>query len=147
MTGITTTFNPVNDGIVLVVFIVGIIAASRTRIPRQTIKDLQAHVAAQDLIIADLKEARVQDAAKIGKLEGLLQSYKELPFASFKDLADGMERVSQSNDAILEEVKTSNAAILEELKAGARVALATQNDGGILVKTKDSKPLKVKVRS
>jgi hypothetical protein len=138
---VTANFNPVNDIILAIVFIGGVIVFSRTRIPRQTIKDLQDHVAAQDLIINDLKEARIEDAKTIGVLQGQIQSYRDLPFESFKDLAVGIREVVK----ISKDNAASNQKILEVLTSSANIAAASANDGGLLVKTKANTPVTVKM--
>jgi len=119
MTGITTTFNPVNDGIILVLFIVGIIASARTRIPRQTIKDLESLVKAQGEKIRILEEGRITDTKTIGTLEGQVKTYKELPLI---DLANGIKEVSQTNKQILETLQAT-----AKINAEDRDVLTNQN--------------------
>ncbi len=143
---VTTNINPVNDILLLIAFVGGVFIYARGRIPQQTIKNLQDLVDSQGRTILELKEARIEDAAKIGELTGIVQSYKELPFASFKDLAEGIQevvKISKANTEISKQNAHSNQLILETLQGSARLAKDAQANGGLLVKTKDANPLKV----
>jgi hypothetical protein len=114
MTGISTTFNPVNDLVVLIVFVGGVFAYARTRIPQQTIKNLQDLVASQTQSIAELKERGIEDAKAISKLEGQIAVYKELPL---RELADGIKEVVK----ISKDNAISNQKILETLQSTAKI--------------------------
>lgn len=114
---VSTTFNPINDILLAIVFVGGIIVYSRSRIPAQTIKNLQDLVDSQTKTIAELKEARIEDAKAIGVLQGQVQSYKELPFESFKDLSVGIKEVVK----ISKDNAQSNQQILQVLQATAKI--------------------------
>lgn len=101
---VSTTFNPVNDLVVLIAFVGGVIVYTHSRIPQQTIKNLQDLTDSQSKSIAELKEARVEDAKLIGKLQGQVESYKELPL---KELAEGIKQVASSNNEILLTLQTT----------------------------------------
>lgn len=123
---ITTNFNPVNDGIVLIIFLGSIIVYSRSRIPQQTIKNLQdlsdsqiLRINQQEASIAELKEGRVEDAKTIGKLQGQIESYKELPL---QELANGIKEVAVSNKKILDTLQTT-----ARINAEDRDVLTNQN--------------------
>jgi hypothetical protein len=112
---VSTTFNPINDIILAIVFVGGVVAYSRSRIPRQTIKDLQEHAKGQDLLIQDLRAAKEQLIKSLGILEGQVKTYKELPL---RELAEGIKEVVN----LTRENAESNKAILEQLKSTAEIA-------------------------
>lgn len=112
---VSTTFNPVNDIVLLVVFISGVVVTSHSKIPRQNVIDLQALNSTQDTRIKALEEERLADAKIIGTLEGQVQTYKELPL---RELADGIKEVVD----ISKENARSNQAILDQLKRTAVIA-------------------------
>ena len=111
---VTTNFNPINDIVLLVVFVGGVIVYAKSRIPCQTIKDLQAHANAQDLIIKDLRDSKEQLIKAIGVLEGQVKTYKELPL---QELANGINEVVK----ISRDNAESNQRILETLQATAAI--------------------------
>lgn len=111
---VTTNFNPINDIVLLVVFVGGVIVYAKSRIPRQTIKDLQAHANAQDLTIKDLRDSKEQLIKAIGVLEGQVKTYKELPL---QELANGINEVVK----ISRDNAESNQKILETLQATAAI--------------------------
>jgi hypothetical protein len=114
---VSANFNPVNDVILLIVFVGGVVVYSRSRIPAQTIKNLQDLTDSQAKSIAELKEARIEDSRLIGELKGQLQAYKELPFESFKDLSVGIKEVVK----ISKDNAHSNQLILESLLTTAKI--------------------------
>lgn len=123
---VSTTFNPINDLVVMVVFIGGVIAYSRGRIPQQTIKNLQdltdaqaKSLIAQAKAIEELKDLRVADVKSIGRLEGQISLYKELPL---RELAKGIKEVSDSNKQILTTLQAT-----AKINAEDRSALVHQN--------------------
>jgi hypothetical protein len=120
---VSTTFNPINDILLLIVFVGGVIVYSRSRIPSQTIKNLQDLADSQTKTIAELKVARIEDAKAIGVLQGQVQSYKELPFESFKDLSVGIKEVVK----VSKDNAVSNQKILEVLQVTARINAEDRN--------------------
>lgn len=113
---VSTTFNPVNDILIAIGFVVTVIVASRNQIPRQTVKDLQSLVTAQETRIKVLEDGRLRDTETIGTLKGQVQTYKELPL---QELAKGILEVSESNKQILATLQNS-----AEINAQDRKALA-----------------------
>lgn len=100
-------------GIVATIMVIGgAIMAVRSQVPKQTIANLKELSDSQAKLIAELRQSQLDNVKAIGELRGELQSYKDLPFASFKDLADGIKQVvaiSQSN-------ADSNLKILQVLQ-------------------------------
>lgn len=111
---VTTNINPLNDILLAIAFVGGVIVYTRGRIPQQTIKNLQDLVDSQTKSIAELKESRIEDAKAIGTLQGQVKVYKELPL---KSLADGIKEVAN----ISKENATSNQKILEVLTTTAAI--------------------------
>ena|SRR3990167_11259947 len=92
-----------------------------------------------EILSAELEKTRenarrehAESMKAIGVLEGRIQSYKEIPL---KNIALSLEKISDSNGKILESLTTS-ATIVKE----------ASHDGGLLVKTKETSPLDVKVK-
>lgn len=102
---VVTNFNPINDVLLLIVFVGGVIAYSRSRIPSQTIKNLQDLADSQGKSITELKEGRINDARIIGDLQGQVKVYKELPL---RELAEGIKEIGNSNKLILQELQKTS---------------------------------------
>ena len=120
-----------------------------SKLPSQTIKNLQDSNAS--LITLDAtrqkemeqlrQEVHANNTAhneevlrlnkEISELTGQIKVYKELPL---QKLADGIQKVADSNDKILTALENS-----------AIIAANSANDGGLLVKTKPNTPVTVKM--
>lgn len=104
--------------------------AVRSKVKNENLKDLQDRV---DILEKERELSRLQhleNQKAIAHLEGQLATYKEIPL---KSIANSLEKLTESN-----------TAILETLKGSAVVAREAQAEGGLLVKTKESNPLDVK---
>jgi hypothetical protein len=102
---VATSFNPVNDIILAIVFIGGVLVYAKGRIPQQTVKNLQDLTSTYERRIAalesELKEdhqIQLQNVSAISDLQGQVKVYKELPL---QEIADGIKKVSESNDKIV----------------------------------------------
>lgn len=123
----------------------GILVYTRSRIPQQTVKNLQALVDTYEkrikLLEDDLAsnhEIQLKNVAAIGELQGQVKVYKELPL---RELADSISKLI----ILTKDNAKSNSKILEVLTESALVAANTANDGGLLVKTKPNTPITVKM--
>ena len=123
---VSLTVNPISDLILAAGFIITVVVVARTKIPRQTIKDLQEHIAAQDLTIKDLQADRTENSKNIARLQGQLDLYKELPL---RELAEGMKEIVD----ISKENALSNQKILEVLTKTSEI---NAEDRSILTKGK-----------
>lgn len=115
----------------------------RSKVKNENLKDLQNRV---DILEREREETaklhakerqetqqqHLDNQKAISNLEGQLATYKEIPL---KSIAESLEKLTESNDAIL-----------GTLKGSADVAQAAQADGGLLVKTKSDNPLLVETR-
>jgi di/tripeptidase len=123
---VTTNFNPVNDIILAVVFFGGTFVYARSRIPQQTIQNLQELVSAYEKRIKVLEDdlrtnnkLQFTTAAALAELQGQVKVYKELPL---QELADGIKEVSDSNQKILETLQATSIINAED-----RDVLTNQN--------------------
>jgi len=94
----------IQDVLVGITMIGGSLLYYKGRLPRQTVKDLQAHVKAQDLLMKDITRERDEDRRALSNLEGQLKVYKDIPL---RELADGIKAVANSNEQILQALNTS----------------------------------------
>ena len=122
---VTTNINPINDILLGIAFIGGVIIYARTKIPRQEVADLKSLLDTQGKTIEELKKARLEDTKLIGKLQGQIETYKELPL---QELANGIKKVGEGQDKILQVLQTS-----------AEIAAKSASDGGLLVRTVETK--------
>lgn len=109
----------VQDVLVAITIVGGSALYYKGRLPRQTVKDLQAHVQAQDLIIGDMQKERDSDRQALANLQGQLKVYKDIPL---KELADGINKVNamtERNFQVNTEVAASNEKILGALTSSA----------------------------
>ena len=146
----------VQDIIGIIVIVGGTLLYWKSRVPAQTIKNLQASNdsyveldRAREASVAALKK-QIEDnedkhreevkafVRQIGELTGQIQVYKELPL---RELADGIKQVVE----LTKDNATSNQQILETLRESATTLSSEKRDGGLLVKTKDGTPLEVKI--
>jgi phage-related protein len=141
----------IQDVLIAVALIGGIIVYSRGRIPQQTIKNLdesnksyvaldlarQTSIKNLETKIDDIVKAHTNEVLTLNKsmaeLQGQVKVYKELPL---RELADGINKVAETN-----------ALILQTLKTSAAIASKSANDGGLLVKTKEGTPVTVKLEN
>lgn len=114
----------VQDIIIAIGLIGGTALYFRSRLPRQTIKDLQDHSLSQDLIIQDLR-------AQLADVNGQLKIFKAVPL---QELADGI----RENNKLTTQIR-------DQLASSANIASASANDGGLLVKTKPNTPVTVRM--
>jgi uncharacterized membrane protein YgaE (UPF0421/DUF939 family) len=127
----------------------GVYKANKSKIPAQTIKNLEDSNASYETLdktrqaeIKDLNDKldkalkahaddRLEFAKELADLNGQVKVYKELPLqelaAGIRDLASGQNE------------------IIKALQASASIAKDAQHDGGLLVQTKDVNPLKVEI--
>jgi metal-dependent amidase/aminoacylase/carboxypeptidase family protein len=120
----------------------------RSRVPTQTIKNLQASNASYiqldaarreevselrkklDTTITNHSDERLELNKALAELQGQVKVYKELPL---QQMATAMQDISEVNRSIA----ASNNKILETLQASAVIAHANADDGGLLVRTKE----------
>jgi len=114
-------------------YIIGVAGAvtiifSRTK--TENLKDLKERV---DILEKDREHGRAQhleNQKAISNLEGQIEAYKEVPL---KFIPRALEQLIVSNNEILATLQKSASRLSTE-----------KDDGGLLVKTKQSKPLDVK---
>lgn len=123
---ITTNINPVNDILLAIAFVGGVIVYARGRIPQQTIQNLQDLVSAYEKRIKILEDdlrtnSKLQftTSSALAELQGQVKVYKELPL---QELADGIKEVSISNKQILQTLQ-----ITAKINAEDRNVLTSQN--------------------
>lgn len=122
----TTSFQLIQDVIAGIVFVGGVIVYSRSRIPQQTVKNLQQltdsyekRIKALEDELKDNHQIQLKNVAAIGDLQGQVKVYKELPL---QELADGIKQVSKSNVQILQELQKTASIAAED-----RDVLTNQN--------------------
>jgi len=144
----------IQDLIIGIGLISGILLYLKGHVPQQTIKNLKE---SNDSLIGlnATREAEIKKLAKevhennathaeevlklnkeISSLTGELRVWRELPI---KKLADGMDAIVK----VTQENALSNQKILETLQSSAATLATEKHDGGLLVKTKDGTPLQV----
>ncbi len=116
----------IQDVVAGIVLIGGIIVYSRGRIPQQTIKNLtsltdtyEKRIKALEDELKDNHTLQIQNVAAIADLQGQVKVYKELPL---QELADGIKKVSDSNEKILKVLQDTS-----EINAQDRDVLTNQN--------------------
>jgi metal-dependent amidase/aminoacylase/carboxypeptidase family protein len=146
----------VQDVIIGITLVGGVLLYLKGHVPQQTIKNLEAandsyvkldatrqkSIEALELKVKEIIDRHTAEKLEwtqaVAELQGQIKVYKELPL---RELADGIAKVVD----ISKENAISNQHILETLRESAGTHSAEKNDGGLLVKTKDGKPLGVKM--
>ena len=139
------TFNSQNvqDIVILVVSIGGSFAIWKSRVPAQTIKNLEesnksyveldkARQASINVLEKKIKEVtdkhteeRVEWTKAIADLNGQIKVYKELPL---RELADGMKIIAASNAEILNTLKTSAITLTADTRDAAVAVAEVKSD-------------------
>lgn len=116
----------IQDAIGLIVLIGGTLAYTKSRIPQQTIKNLEALAQTYEKRIRaledELKENHKQqltNVASIADLQGQVKVYKELPL---QELADGIKQNNSISIEILNELRKTAVIAAED-----RDVLTNQN--------------------
>lgn len=112
--------------------VAGAITIIFSRVKTENLADLKERV---DILEKEREVARqqhIENQKSIANLEGQLATYKEIPLKS----------IAKS----LDELSKSNGKILDRLEKSAVLAQKDSKDGGVLVKTKKTNPLDVKVK-
>lgn len=103
-----------------------------SRVKNENLKDLQERVKILEAERNLAQQQHLENQKAISNLEGQLATYKEIPL---KSIASSLEKLS-----------ISNVEILAILQSSAIISQKEKNDGGILVKTRETNPLNVKVK-
>lgn len=116
----------------------GAVAILASRLKNENIKDLKERVEILESERTENKQQNINNIAEIAagrqaiaKLEGKLESYKEIPL---KFIPEALTELIQSNNLILQTLRDCAKELSKE-----------KHGGGLLVKTGDKKPLDVKV--
>jgi len=112
--------------------VAGAITIIFSRVKTENLADLKERV---DILEKEREVARqqhIENQKSLANLEGQLATYKEIPLKS----------IAKS----LDELSKSNGKILDRLEKSAVLAQKDSKDGGVLVKTKKTNPLDVKVK-
>lgn len=124
--------------------VVGAITVIFSKVKNENIKDLRTRVGILEKERAEYKQLldnereqsrqqHIENSKAIAKLEGNLESYKEIPLRSIAHSLEALPRIEESN-----------VSMLEALKNSALIAKTEADNGGILVTNKEANPLSVK---
>lgn len=116
-------------------YVVGavIILASKTK--SDNMNDLKDRVVILENERKEAREQHIDNQKAIANLEGQLSTYKEIPLKSIATSLESLPKIVEGNQHIL-----------DTLQHSALIAQDASQDGGLLVKTKKSNPLDVKVK-
>lgn len=113
-------------------YVVGAVIILTSKTKTDNLNDLKERVAILEREREVSREQHIENQKSIANLQGQLATYKEIPL---KSIASSLEKLTESN-----------TVILDTLTHSAVIAQQASNDGGLLVKTKKTNPLDVKVK-
>lgn len=128
----TISTQSVQNVVIVITVVGGALLYFRNRIPQQNVAQLTALTGTYEKRIAALEQElksnhkiQLDNVAAISDLQGQIKVYKDLPL---RELADGIKKVVDTNQDILNTLKSSALTLVTDTKDAAAAAQEVKTD-------------------